>query len=120
MSKEDRAGRTTTALLGCDKATFYYHIEAQFVGEMSWIRMGEIEIDHRTPLSYPGVSGGPPTPEEKVVRLHYLNCSPLWQLDNRVKHNHYAEDPLPAPAEPPKTPQLSDDEVTDLLAEFGF
>ena len=44
---------------------------------MSWGRINEIEIDHRVPISYPGVSGDPPTLEEKVARLHYLNCTPL-------------------------------------------
>ena len=108
--------------LGCDKQTYFSHIVAQFVGDMCWARIDDIDIDHRVPICYPGAAGGPPTLEEKLARLHHLNCSPLWAQDNRVKGNRRADDPLPqpAPAEAPKPPQLTDDELTDLLAEFGF
>ena len=122
IGAEVRAGRSTDEFLGCDKQTYYNHIVAQFVGDMCWARIDDIDIDYRVPICYPGAAGGPPTLEEKVARLHHLNCSPLWAQDNRVKGNRRADDPLPqpAPAEAPKTPQLTDDELTDLLVEFGI
>ena len=65
-------GIPTTELLGCSKLEFSNHIEAQFVGKMGWDLIGDIRIDHRTPIKY-----GDPTLEEKQARLHYTNCSPV-------------------------------------------
>ena len=110
-----RAGRSTALLLGCDKETFFRHIETLFNDGMCWARIGEIEIDHRTPIEYEGVAGGPPTLEEKVARLKFLNCQPLWVGDNRAKGNRWA-DPLP-PAETAKSLTLTDDDLEEL---FGF
>ena len=110
-----RAGRSTAELLGCDKATFFHHIEAQFKDGMSWAHISEIEIDHRMPIEYKAVAGGSPTLEEKVARLNFLNCQPLWAADNRVKGNRWA-DPLP-PAETAKGLTLTDDDLAEL---FGF
>ena len=109
IGTEARAGRSTAELLGCDKDAFYRHIEAQFVGEMSWPRIGEIDIDHRVPIEYRGAAGGPPTLDEKVARLDYRNCQPLWAHDNRVKGNRRADELPPAPA-------LTDAERDELLA----
>ena len=122
IGTETRAGRSTEEFLGCDKHAFLNHIVAQFVGEMCWARIDEIDIDHRVPVCYPGADGGRPTLEERVSRFDYCNCQPLWAQDNRAKGNRHADEPVPqpAPAEAPKTPQLTDDEITDLLAEFGF
>lgn len=126
IGTEARAGRSTETLLGCNKETYFNHIGAQFVDGMTWARIGEIDIDHRVPIEYPGAAGGPPTLEEKVARLDYRNCQPLWAPDNRAKGNRWADEPLPEapqpepPAPTPKIPHLTDDEVTTLLAEFGF
>ena len=92
---------------------FFHHIEAQFKDGMCWPRISEIDIDHRVPIEYKGVAGGPPTLEEKVARLNYLNCQPLWMADNRAKGNRWA-DPLP-PAETAKGLTLTDDELAELL-----
>ena len=100
-------------LLGCDKATFFHHIEAQFNDGMSWARISEIDIDHRIPIGYKGIAGGPPTLEEKVARLNFLNCQPMWAADNMVKGNRWA-DPLPAAEKPPAL-TLTDDELAELL-----
>ena len=62
---------------------------------MSWERITEIEIDHRVPIGYPGAAGGPPTLDEKVARLDYRNCQPLWAPDNWAKGNRWADDELP-------------------------
>ena len=97
IGTEARAGRSTEELLGCDKNLFYHHIEAQFVEGMNWARIGEIEIDHRVPIGYPGAAGGPPTLDKKVARLDYRNCQPLWAMDNWVKGNRRADELPPAP-----------------------
>ena len=78
---------------------------------MCWGRIGEIEIDHRLPIEYPGAAGGPPTLGEKVARLDYHNCQPLWTHDNRVKGNRRVDELPPAPA-----PVLADAELDELLA----
>jgi len=111
IGTEARAGRSTADLLGCDKATFFHHIEAQFNDGMSWARISEIEIDHRMPIGYKGVAGGSPTLEEKVARLDYRNCQPLWAADNMAKGNRWA-DPLP---EAPQPLMLTDDNIDELL-----
>jgi hypothetical protein len=88
---------------------------------MSWARITEIDIDHRVPIEYPGATGDPPTLDEKVARLDYRNCQPLWVLDNKRKGNRWADPPLELPLiEVPKGPELTDDELTELLTEFGF
>ncbi len=91
--------------------TFFHHIEAQFKDGMCWARISEIEIDHRIPIEYPGVAGGHPTLEEKVARLNYLNCQPLWVADNRAKGNRWA-DPLP---ETPQLHALTDADIAELI-----
>ena len=108
-----RAARSTEQLLGCDKATFFRHIETHFKDGMNWARISEIEIDHMTPIEYEGVAGGPPTLEEKVARLNFLNCQPLWMADNRAKGNRWAD----PPAETAKGLTLTDDDLEEL---FGF
>ena len=106
-----RAGRSTADLLGCDKATFYHHIEALFKDGMCWARISEIDIDHRMPIGYKGVAGGSPTLEEKVARLDYRNCQPLWAADNMAKGNRWAD----PPAEKPPALTLTDDELAELI-----
>ena len=111
IGTEARAGRSTDQLLGCDKTTFFHHIEAQFNDGMCWARISEIDIDHRTPIAYPGVAGGPPTLEEKVARLDYRNCQPMWAADNMAKGNRWAD----PPAETEKPQALTDADIEELL-----
>ena len=111
IGTETRAGRSTADILGCDKATYYNHIVAQFVGELTWARIAEIQIDHRVPIRYPGVAGGPPTLEEMVARLDYRNCQPLWIADNRAKGNRWV-DKQPTPT------ALTDVDVDTILADI--
>lgn len=113
IGTEARAGRSTADILKCDKATLYNHITAQFIGEMAWARIAEIDIDHRVPIRYPGVAGGPPTLEEMVARLDYRNCQPLWRADNRAKGNRWADE-LPAPAD---LLRLTDADVDAILLD---
>ena len=113
IGTEARAGRSTEQLLGCDKATFFHHIEALFKDGMCWARISEIDIDHRMPIGYPGVAGGSPTLEEKVARLNYLNCQPLWAAEHMAKGNRWA-DPLPPKPQPPVL-TLTEDELAELL-----
>jgi len=91
---------------------------------MSWDRITEIDIDHRVPIEYRG-AGGPPTLDEKTARLDYRNCQPLWASDNRSKCNKFIgrpgeEDYGPAPVAEPQPNGLTDDELTEVLAQFGL
>ena len=79
---------------------------------MCWERLGEIDIDHCIPVEYPGAAGGKPTLDEKVARLHYRNCQPLWSRDNRLKGNRWA-DPQPKPE--PQQEYLTDAELAEVL-----
>ena len=111
IDTEARAGRSTEQFLGCDKATFFRHIETLFKDGMSWAHISEIEIDHRTPIEYEGVAGGPPTLEEKVARLDYRNCQPLWMVFFFAKGNRWAD----PPAEVEKPQGLTDADIEELL-----
>jgi hypothetical protein len=113
IGTEARAGRSTADILKCDKATLYNHITAQFIGEMAWARIAEIDIDHRVPIRYPGAAGGPPTQEEVLARLDYRNCQPLWRADNHAKGNRWADE-LPAPAD---LLRLTDADVDAILLD---
>ena len=112
IGTEGKGGRTTEDILGCTKETFYHHIESLFVGEMSWARISEIDIDHRIPIEF-----GSPSIDEKLARLHYLNCQPLWSLDNQVKNRRYIGRPGEEVYDKP-TPthcRLTDEELVELL-----
>ena len=92
---------------------------------MNWDNHGQGEgrwnIDHIIPIKYPGAAGGEPTLEEVVARLHWTNCQPMWAEENIAKGNRFiGRAGVHEPAGLVKGPQLTDDEVTDLLAEFGF
>ena len=114
-----RAGRSIEYILGCGKKAFFNHIAVLFTipgnEGMCWDRISEIDIDHCVPIGYPGATGGPPTLDEKVARLHYRNCQPLWSYDNRIKGNRRAD---PAPQLPADTLQITDDELAELLASY--
>jgi hypothetical protein len=103
---------------------FHHHVEVLFGlpgnEDMSWARIVEIDIDHCVPIGYPGAAGGPPTIEEKVTRLHYLNCQPLWRHNNRTK-GHRRADPVPAyPAVPQIENLLTDAELEELMEVYGI
>ena len=89
---------------------------------MCWARIGEIDIDHCVPIGYPGAAGGLPTLEEKVARLHYRNCQPLWRRDNAAKGNRRAdpEPAYPAPPAPQIENRLTDAEFEELMEVYGI
>lgn len=82
---------------------------------MSWARIKEIEVDHRIPLEF-----GNPLFEEKIARFHYLNCQPMWALENAAKGSRFIgrsgeeiyELPTPLTFEPHK---ITDDDLAELL-----
>ena len=114
LGRDQITGVPTTELLGCSKQDFYKHIEAQFVDGMCWERIGEIHIDHRIPIEY-----GNPTLEEKLERLNFMNCSPMWAYKNMAKGSRWADCPLKETPNLIKD-QLKDDELIELLGQFGF
>lgn len=67
--------------LGCDRATFRYHIEAKFTEGMTWDNYGDWEIDHKIPLSSVN------SEEEIRILCHFSNLQPLWKADNIRKRN---------------------------------
>ena len=84
---------------------------------MTWENYGEWEIDHITPIRYPGADGGPPTLEEVEHRLHYLNTQALWKADNRRKGNRYVGKPPPLIQADLK---LTDQDIDDILLNLGI
>ncbi len=93
IGSELRAGRSTAELLGCDKQTFFNHIESLFKEEMNWNNIQLIDIDHVVPIKYRGADGEP-TLNEMVQRFHYQNCQPLYRTENKVKSNKLNLDEL--------------------------
>jgi hypothetical protein len=75
----------TFELIGCDRETFMFYIEEQFVKDMSWKNYGlkGWHVDHIIPLSSFDL-----TIEEEVKKAcHYTNLQPLWWEDNLKKGN---------------------------------
>ena len=92
---------------------------------MTWDNHGQGEgkwnIDHIIPIKYLGAAGGEPTLDEVAARLHFTNTQPMWAFENLAKGNRLiGRTVIQAPQGVPKDTKLTDDEVTDLLAECGF
>ena len=76
---------------------FKRHIEDSFQAGMSWENYGAIRvdaprvwnIDHSTPIKYPGADGGPPTLAEVAARLHWTNTKAMWADENLAKGNRF-------------------------------
>ena len=66
------------------------------------------------PIAY-----GNPTTEEKIERFNFMNCSPMWAYKNMAKGSRWVDCPL---TEAPNLikDQLNDDELVEVLAQFGF
>jgi len=85
--------------LGCTIDEFKRHIEGTFQHGMSWDNHGAIRvdgprvwnIDHCTPIKYPGVDGSPPTLEEVAARLHWTNTKAMWADENITKGNRFVD-----------------------------
>jgi hypothetical protein len=83
--KNQKAGRTTLTLLGCDMPTLKSHLEKQFLEGMNWDNYGKKgwTIDHKFPLSKANLNN-----EAELKRVcHYTNLQPLWDYDNTLKGN---------------------------------
>jgi len=100
--------------LGCTIDEFKHHIEGTFQHGMSWDNHGAIRvdtprvwnIDHCTPIKYPGADGGPPTLEEVAARLHWTNTKAMWADENIAKGNRFDDN------------ATTQDDTDDVLAEF--
>jgi len=79
--KNNYLTRTIGELIGCDKETFYDHIEKQFAKDMSWNNYGKYwELDHMFDLYKVK------TADEFAEANHYTNLRPYPVKDNRRKH----------------------------------
>jgi hypothetical protein len=77
----------TKKIIGCEFEEFKFHIESQFLDEMSWDNYGKWHLDHKIPISWA-------KNKEDVYRLnHYTNFQPLWAKDNLSKGNRYHQIP---------------------------
>jgi len=72
---------TTMELLGCTRAEFLAHIEAQFQPGMTWENRSLWHIDH----IHPCASFDLLDPEHQRICFHYTNLQPLWAADNLKK-----------------------------------
>lgn len=116
---------------------FRAHIEAQFTSPgnagMTWENHGACKvngprvwhIDHVVPIKYQEVPGVAPTLEEVAARLHWTNTQPMWADENIAKGNRYVgragdEEGLPATPEPQIESCLTDDELSEVFAQFGL
>ncbi len=114
--------RGSLEYLGCPIDDFKRHIEGTFQPGMSWENHGAISvnaprvwnIDHIIPIKYPGADGGSPTLEEVAARLHWTNTKAMWASENIAKGNRFID----APQVAVPVPQLTDDELTELLDDL--
>ena len=83
----------TIDYLGCDMEAFRCHIEGQFEPGMTWDNYGsDWHVDHIVPLKYPVNGDGisrPPTLDEVIQRLDFMNCQPMRATENIAKGNRY-------------------------------
>lgn len=75
----------TTAILGCSIKEFEAHLRGQFTDGMCWDNYGNGKgywnIDHIVPLASFDLS----TIETIKEAFHFMNCQPLWAIDNIKK-----------------------------------
>lgn len=71
----------TKDLLGCTPEQLIAHFESLFTDGMSWEKMGEWHIDHKTPCAAFDLRD----PEQAKAAFHYTNLQPLWAVDNMKK-----------------------------------
>ena len=73
----------TIDIIGCTPQQLKFHIESQFLENMSWDNHSLFgwHIDHKIPLS------SAKTEEEIYQLCHYTNLQPLWSEDNLRKSN---------------------------------
>lgn len=80
-----RKDTKTATLLGCSTAMFKAHLEQRFDAGMSWSNYGngtgKWSIDHIRPLASFDLSAR----KNQLVAFNYLNCQPLWSLENSRK-----------------------------------
>lgn len=83
MLHRDRASKNCPSweLVGCSISDFRRHLESHFKEGMSWLNMGEWELDHVLPLAMFTMT------DEKQLRLafNWQNTRPEWAAVNRRK-----------------------------------
>lgn len=77
---------------GEDEEVVLVHIESQFKNDMNWDNHGEIwQLDHIVPLSL-----GAGDKDFLLKLCHYKNLQPLYNYDNKIKHNSIDFERFPA------------------------
>lgn len=71
----------TLELLGCSIEQLRTHIEAQWIGSMSWENYGSWHIDHIKPCASYDLTDE----AQQRACFHYSNLQPLWAEDNLRK-----------------------------------
>ena len=116
--------RGSLEYLGCSIDEFKAHIEDTFTlpgnEGMTWENHGAISvngprrwnIDHIVPIKFETVPGVPPTLEEVAERLHWKNTQAMWADENVAKGNRFV-------GRAPE-PDLTDEQIARILAEFGL
>ena len=82
----------TVDLIGCSSNQLRAHIQAQFIGCMSWDNYGTAwHIDHIVPCSY----FEPSRKEERMRCNHFSNLRPLWAKTNIKRSNNAGWQTIP-------------------------
>jgi hypothetical protein len=94
--KGKRKNKRTTELLGAPIEIIRAHIEAQFIGGMSWSNWGrgwhgarEWHLDHIRPLASFDLTD----PDQLAAASHYTNLQPLWAVENLKKGSKHDVSP---------------------------
>lgn len=83
---------STVDLIGCSSNQLRAHIQAQFIGCMSWDNYGTAwHIDHIVPCSY----FEPSRKEERMRCNHFSNLRPLWAKTNIKRSNNAGWQTIP-------------------------
>ncbi len=83
--KNGKASKHWEQLIDYNLSELKKHLQKQFIEGMSWDNYGEWEIDHVIPVSAFTFTSPKDIDFKRCWALS--NLQPLWQKDNRTKHN---------------------------------
>lgn len=113
LPEEVRVGRTTVEIIGCTIPVLKEHLERQFKPGMTWLNMGEWQMDHIIPLRPKGHD------VDHILRaLNYLNIQPLWKAENVAKFNRMPE-PI-APIAAPDMPAIPEPDTLSVVEHVAL
>jgi len=91
--KREKSGWSWESLVGYSRDDLMKHLESQFQPGMTWGNYGEWHIDHIRPVA--DFNFKTPDDPDFAICWSLWNLQPLWAFDNKSKHDHCINPPLP-------------------------